>query len=304
MPYCSGMRKLAELDIKKIESLIVTSRENPIDPNTFIPWGTPLSADFEFMPQTLFSLHGHKLFNSLTNEQKRELAKAEVGQAMYSYGWSEGLACLFFYRYLVSLNDNASAEYRYLLVEIFEETCHQQMFSRSIETLGIKTIPPRPLHRFAGWFSTRFLPSDIVFMSVLAIEIVTDMYGAELMRQPKIYPVLSKIALLHNIEESRHMEFAEILLEHYTKGAGPVRRTIYSIVVCLNIYFMRTLYVRKEILTRIGLDPKIYYKPAYKGLKQKFSVHCLGKAIDFVSKWGGFNWFTKIIWRKLLDAKI
>lgn len=296
-------RKLTSSEIAEVENLIKISKNNPIDPDKFIPWEVPPSDNFEFMPSTLFSLHGHKLFDTLTPKQKTELAKSEVGQAMYSYGWSEGLACLFFYRYLVTLKDNVSPEYRYLLIEIFEETCHQQMFSKAIETLNIKTVSARPLHRFASWFATRFLPADIVFMSVLAIELVTEMYGDEIIKQKNMYPVLAKISELHKIEEDRHMYFADLLLKRYTENASFFRRSIYSIVVCLNIYFMRTLYVRKEILNRIGLDPKIYYKPAYRGLKEKFSKNCLKEATDFVSEWNGFNWFTKIFWRKLLGAK-
>ncbi len=189
-------RKLTPPEIEEVERLIKTSKDNPIDPDTFIPWDIKPEDTFEFMPKTLFSLYGDKLYDTLTKEQKTELAKAEVGQAMYSYGWSEGLACLFFYRYLVTLKDNVSAEYRYLLVEIFEETCHQQMFSRAIETLKIKTVMARPLHRFVSWFATRFLPADIVFMSVLAIELVTEMYGAEIIKQQNMYPVLAKVSVI------------------------------------------------------------------------------------------------------------
>lgn len=295
-------KKLTESEIQEIEHLIKISKDNPIDPETFIPWGIQPKDTFDFMPETLFSLYGDKLYDTLTNSQKTELAKSEVGQAMYSYGWSEGLACLFFYRYLVTLKDNVSAEYRYLLIEIFEETCHQQMFSKAIETLQVQTVTARPLHRFVSWFSTRFLPADIVFMSVLAIELVTEMYGSEIIKQKNMYPVLAKISELHKIEEDRHMFFADLLLRRYTQKASFFKRSLYSIVVCLNIYFMRTLYVRKEILERIGLDPKIYYKPAYQGLREKFSKNCLGKAMDFVNEWNGFNWFTKVIWKKLLGA--
>ncbi len=297
-------RGLAPDEIEKIEGLITTSKDNPIDPDTFIPWTIPAADTFEYMPSQVLSLHGDPLFDTLTAQQKTKLAKAEVGQVMYSYAWSEGLACLFFYRYLVTLNQSVSAEYRYLLIEIFEETCHQQMFSRGIQALGVTTAPPRTLHRFVGDLAARFLPSDVLFMSVLAIEMVTDMYGRQIMAYPNMYPVLAKISELHKIEEDRHMYFGELLLKKHTENAGPFRRTLYSIIVCLNLYFMRTLYVRKSILHNIGLDPKIYYKPAYDGLKQKFSEHCLTRAVDFVAEWKGFNWFTRIFWRTLLAAKV
>ncbi len=289
---------------QEIERLIRISKEKPLLPESFIPWATELEDHFELMPKTLLSLYGHELFNKITDEQKRGLARSEIGQVMYSYAWSEGLACLFFFRHLVSLKDNVSAEYRYLLIEAYEECRHQQMFSMAIQKLEVKPLPPRSLHRLAAWFSTRFLPSDIMFMSVLAIELVTDVYGTELRQQPNIYPVLAKISQLHNIEEGRHIHFTELLLKRYTEKAGLFKRSIYSIVVCLNIYFMRTMYVRKEIFSNIGLDPNIYYKPAYAGLKQKFSEHCLKRAIEFVGQWNGFNWFTRIIWKKLLNAKV
>jgi hypothetical protein len=289
---------------QEIERLIQISKDKPLLPESFIPWVTELEDHFELMPKTLLSLYGHELFDKITSEQKRELARAEIAQVMYSYAWSEELACLFFFRYVSSLKNITSAECRYVLKEAEEECRHMQMFSMAVKKLNVDPLPPRWLHRFAAWFATRFLPSDIMFMSVLGIELVTDVYGTELRQQPNIYPVLAKISQLHNIEEGRHIHFTELLLKRYTEKAGLFRRSFYSIVICLNIYFMRTMYVRKEIFRKIGLDPNIYYKPAYTGLKQKFSEHCLKRATEFVKSWNGFNWLTRAIWKKLLNAKV
>jgi len=286
----------------EIERLIQISKDKPLLPESFVPWETELEDHFELMPKTLLSIYGHELFDKMTSEQKKELARAEIAQVMYSYAWSEELACLFFFKYVSSLKNITSAECRYVLKEAEEECRHMQMFSMAVKKLNVQPLPPRWLHRSAAWFATRFLPADIMFMSVLGIELVTDVYGTELRQQPNIYPVLAKISQLHNIEEGRHIYFAELLLKRYTDKAGLFRRSIYSIVICLNIYFMRTMYVRKEIFIKIGLDPDIYYKPAYAGLKQKFSEHCLRRSIEFVQKWNGFNWFTKIIWKQILKA--
>jgi len=288
---------------EKIERLIQISKDNPLLPESFIPWSIKLEDHFELMPTKLLSLYGHPLFDEMTPEQKKGLARAEIAQVMYSYAWSEELACIFFFRYASSLNNITSAECRYVLKEAEEESRHMQMFAMAIKKLEVEPLSPRKLHRFLGWLSAHFLPKDIMFMSVLAIELVTDVYGVELKRQKDIYPVLAKIAELHNIEEGRHIHFAELLLKRYTEKAGLLRRSVYSIVVCLNIYFMRTMYVRKEIFENLGLDPKIYYKPAYDGLREKFSEHCLKRAVKFVSEWNGFNWFTKIIWKYTLNTK-
>lgn len=287
---------------EKVKRIIRISENKPHLPESFIPWNIE-PGTYAMMPETLLSLQRDPLFDSLTKEQQSALAKAEIAQVMYSYAWSEGLACLFFFRYLVSLKDNTSPEYRYLLIEVIEECRHQKMFSMVIEKLNAQPLPPRLLHRLVASFSVKFLPADMMFMSVLAIELVTDVYGTLLRKEENIYPVLAKISELHNIEEGRHIYFAELLLESYIEKAGIFKRTLYSIIVCLNIYFMRTMYVRKEIFRRIGVDVQKYYPAAYKGLKQNFADHCLKRAQDFVSSFGGFNWFSKLFWKYILGAK-
>lgn len=289
---------------EKVERLIKISKQNPLLPESFVPWDTVLESHHELMPKVLLSLYGHTLFETLTYGQQRELARAEIAQVMYSYAWSEGLACLFFFKHLVSIKDNTSPEYRYLLIEAEEEIRHQRMFSAAVEKLQAKPLPPRKIHRFAASFATRFLPADIMFMSVLAIELVTDVYGTALRKGKDVYPVLAKVSQLHNTEEGRHIHFTEMLLERYTKKAGLIRRSIYSIVICFNIYFMRTMYVRKEIFKNIGVDPGKYYPAAYKGLREKFRQECLGRALEFTNSFRGLNWFTKLFWRIFLNANV
>lgn len=289
---------------EKIERLIKISKQNPLLPESYVPWETPLELTHELIPKSLLSLFGNDLFEELTSNQRRELARAEIAQVMYSYAWSESLACLFFCRHLVTQKDNTTPEYQYLLIELEEEVRHQRMFSMAVKNLGVKPLPPRLIHRLAASVSTKFLPADIMFMSILAIELVTDVYGNVLRQEKDIYPILAKISQLHNIEEGRHIHFTELLLQRYIEKAGLIKRSIYSIVICLNIYFMRTMYVRKEIFRNIGLDPNRYYSAAYKGLKKKFSEHCLVRAQEFVNSFKGFNWFTKIFWRLFLNAKV
>lgn len=289
---------------QKVQRLIAISKKSPLLPDEFVPWETVLEPEHELMPSMLLSLQGDPLFDPLSDDQKRDLARAEIGQVMYSYAWSEGLACLFFFRYLVTLKESSSAEYQYLLIEASEECRHQQMFSRVVQKLEVSPLPAKRLHRFVAWFSVRFLPADILFMSVLAIELVTDVYGTALRTQSNIFPVLAKISQLHNIEEGRHIRFTELLLERYIAKAGVIKKTIYSFVVCLNIYFMRTMYVRKEIFERIGLDPKRYYGPAYRGLRKKFSLHCLSRAEEFTRSFGGFNVVTRFVWRLFLGLNV
>src|SRR5258707_688821 len=85
-----------------VERLIAISITKPHLPETFVPWSTPLDENHKLMPESLLSLHGHELFDTLTKDQQRELARAEVVQVMHGYAWSEAMACLFFNRHLLT----------------------------------------------------------------------------------------------------------------------------------------------------------------------------------------------------------
>ena len=73
----------------------------------------------------------------------------------------------------------------------------------------------------------------------------------------------------------------------------------------MNIYFVRTMYIRKEVYERIGLqNPDAVFKEAQKNYREKFAQNCLGQIIEFVQSWGGFNTATRWAWRLLLRAKV
>jgi len=286
------------------ERLIAISITKPHLSETFVPWEMPLDAHHKLMPESLLSLYGHELFDTLTKGQQRELARAEVVQVMQSYAWSEAMACLFFNRHLLTLQ-TASVEHRFLLRELIEEFRHQEMFARAITTLNGRPLPQSRLHQIWGRITVEYFPADILFMSILGIELASDAYGKALQKSSDIYPVLAKVAELHSIEEGRHIVYTQWWLKRYTENAGWLRRSFYSLLVCMNIRFMRTLYVRKEIFERMGVtDPERYAAAAEKGLREKFGANALDEAIKFVQSFNGFNAITKIVWRRILNAAV
>jgi hypothetical protein len=292
------------MEVKEIERLIRISKERPLLPETFVPWHEKPKEDELFLPEWLNSLEGLEIYNTLSPQQKLELGRHEAVQVMYSYGWSEALFCLFMNRYILTLQPD-HVEHRFLLRELIEEFRHQEMFAQGIIQLNGQPLKPTRMHNIVGQFTTKYMPHDIVFMSCLSVELIADMYGYQTRRDPKIYNVIRKISELHNIEEGRHIHFTKGLLKNYTQKAGYVKRTIYSYIILLNVYFMRTLYVKKEIFERIGMEnPGAVYKLAFKNYKNKFAATCLETIIEFVNEWNGFNGATRWAWRLLLNAKI
>jgi len=292
------------MDVKEVERLIKISREHPLMPETYIPWQDEPKPGDIFLPEVLASLQGLDIYDTLTPTQKLELGRHELVQVIYSYGWGECMFCLFMTRHMLTLQPD-NVEHKFLIRELIEEFRHQEMFTQAIAKLGGSPLPQTRMHKFIGMFSNKYLPADYLFMGSVSVELVTDIYGNYARKNPQVYNVLRKMFDLHNIEEGRHILFTKALLKSYSAKAGYIKRTLYSYVILVNIYFIRTMYVKKEIFERIGLqDPDKVYKLAYQNYKTKFADNCLKDIIKFVDEWKGFNGATRWAWRWLLGAKV
>jgi hypothetical protein len=94
-------------------------------------------------------------------------------------------------------------------------------------------------------------------------------------------------------------------MKYYTGKAGFFKRTAFSVVVLLNIWYMRSLYVTQQNFEAIGVnDPALYAREAKENLKGKFGRHYLDDITEFVKEFNGFNFITKPLWRRILSAKI
>lgn len=292
------------MDAITIERLIRISKENPLLPETFVPWNNKREEHEKYLPDSLMSVHGLPLYDQLTKEQILEIERHEVVQVMYSYGWSEAMFCLFLNKYILDKSPH-DPEFRFILRELIEEFRHQDMFAQAVQLLDGKPILPTRQHFFWGKFTAKYLPASWAFMSALSVELIADVYGKEMRRDEKLYSVLRKISELHHIEEGRHIHFAKHILERYTKNAGFLKRSLYSMILALNVHYMRTLYVKVEIFERAGVpNPKAVYKEAYRNYKNKFAKACLDDAIEFAQSFNGMNWLTRPFWRRLLKANV
>jgi len=292
------------MNTREIERLIKISRERPLMPDSYIPWQEEVQPGDIYLPETLTSLQGLPVYDTLTPTQKLDLGRHELVQVIASYAWGELLFCLFMTRHMLNLPLD-DVEHQFLIREMIEELRHQEMFARAIKQIGGEPIKQTRLHRFFGHFSNKYLPADYLFMGSVSVELVTDVYGNYARKNQQVYPVLRKMFDLHNIEEARHILFTKALLKDYTAKAGVIKKTLYSYVILLNILFVRTMYVKREIYERVGLEnPDAVYKIASKNFRQKFADRCLDDIIEFVDSWGGFNRATRWAWRSVIGAKV
>jgi hypothetical protein len=118
-----------------IKQLIKTSRSQEVLFHSFFDWDNyDLSDDQRFMEESLISLHGLSIYDTLTEQQKKQLSKLEVSQIIYCYAQSETIMCHFMARHLLDVSFG-SDEFTFLLREQIEEYRHQDMFIRALELL-------------------------------------------------------------------------------------------------------------------------------------------------------------------------
>ncbi|MEO6692780.1 MAG: diiron oxygenase [Saprospiraceae bacterium] len=286
------------------ERLIKISTNKPLNPETFIPWDHKPTKKTIYLPPELISLQGNPLWHTLSIEQQLELGRLEVVQVMYSYAWSETLACHFFNRHLLTLNPN-SVEYRFLIREIIEEYQHQEMFGKAIRAIHGEPILPGRMHKLFGNITVKYLPASLVFMSVLAIELMADQYAKKIRSNEDVFSILRKTSELHHIEEGRHILYTEEFLKKFTYHSGFFKQSIYSIIILLNLYFMRTLYVKEKFYKEIKIENyHLYYKEAINNYKNKFALIAMDAIKEFVQSIHGFNWITKPIWNLILKTNL
>ena len=275
-------------ETRQIERLIRISQEKPLLPENFIPWALTATEEHTFLPEKLVSLVGLPIYATLSPAQQRELARREVAQALYAYCWSEGLFCVFMTRYMVHRPPD-DLDRRFLLREVIEECRHQEMFAAAIEKLNCTPVPVNRFHRIVSNLTVKFFPVELVFLSCMAIEMMADRYGEHLRQDHRAFPILQKIAQLHNIEEARHILFTKALLRQFTETAG----------------FFQTIYVRPEIYQSIGLlNPRRLRRQAFRHYQIRFAAECLDSVREFMEGFQGFNWLTRPLWRWVMKMDV
>jgi len=66
------------------------------------------------------------------------------------------------------------------------------MFAQAVVQLKGQPVKPSFMHNMVGQFTTKCMPHDAVFMSCLAVELIADVYGYHVRREPKMYNVIKK----------------------------------------------------------------------------------------------------------------
>ncbi|HEX4433460.1 MAG TPA: diiron oxygenase [Acidimicrobiales bacterium] len=213
---------------QRIERLNTASLKRIVEPDTEVP-GTV--GDGQVLPDELLSLANvPELFNTLTDEQKRTLAREEFASIVDTGVRFESVLMAGFSLDILSRPDLTDPRVTYLLHEMGEETRHSRLFVRLLAQVKPQAKNPldNPVGRIALQAVMPFLTAmpSLFCLLVLSGEEVPDLLQKLASEHPDTDPMIKAVSKYHRQEEARHLAFGRMLFPEQWAAAGPIERTL------------------------------------------------------------------------------
>jgi len=211
---------------QRIERLSTASLKRIVEPDTDVPGAI---GHGQVLPDELLSLANvPELFDRLTDEQKRTLAREEFASIVDTGVRFESVLMAGFSLDILSRPDLTDPRVTYLLHEMGEETRHSRLFIRLLEQVQPKAKNPldSPIGRIAQQVLMPFLTAmpSLFCLLVLSGEEVPDLLQKQASEHPDTDPMIKAVSKYHRQEEARHLAFGRMLFPEQWAAAGPIER--------------------------------------------------------------------------------
>ena len=213
---------------QRIERLSTASLKRIVEPDTDVPGAI---GHGQVLPDELLSLANvPELFDRLTDEQKRTLAREEFASIVDTGVRFESVLMAGFSLDILSRPDLTDPRVTYLLHEMGEETRHSRLFIRLLEQVQPKAKNPldSPIGRIAQQVLMPFLTAmpSLFCLLVLSGEEVPDLLQKQASEHPDTDPMIKAVSKYHRQEEARHLAFGRMLFPEQWAVAGPIERIL------------------------------------------------------------------------------
>ena len=221
----TAIRTPRSLD-QRIERLSTASLKRIVEPDTDVPGAV---GDGQVLPDELITLANvPELFDRLTEEQKRTLAREEFASIVDTGVRFESVLMAGFSLDILSRPDLTDPRVTYLLHEMGEETRHSRLFIRLLEQVRPRAKNPLdgPIARIAQHVLMPFLTAmpSLFCLLVLSGEEVPDLLQKLASEHPDTDPMIKAVSKYHRQEEARHLAFGRMLFPEQWAAAGPIER--------------------------------------------------------------------------------
>src|ERR1700722_11832366 len=211
---------------QRIERLSTASLKRIVEPDTDVPGAI---GHGQVLPDELLSLANvPELFDRLTDEQKRTLAREEFASVVDTGVRFESILMAGFSLEILSRPDLTDPRVTYLLHEMGEETRHSRLFVRLLAQVTPQARNPldNPIGRIALHAVMPCLTAmpSLFCLLVLSGEEVPDLIQKLASEHPDTDPMIKAVSKYHRQEEARHLAFARMLFPEQWAAAGPIER--------------------------------------------------------------------------------
>lgn len=277
--------------------LLKSAAKNSYDPLVDIDWEAELSEGKSFMPYERVSLYGTKLWDEMSEDQRRELSKQELASIAGTGLWFEMILIQMLTRWAYH-QDPQAPHTQFALTEIGDETRHIIMFAKAITRLGAPTYrPSAPIHHLARVYKA-LAKGVTVFAPVLVAEEMTDRLQRSIMNDEDVDPLVRMVNRIHVVEESRHVRFARDEVARQMPNLGPVGTLVTSTISALVSAFVAGSLINPEVYAQVGLDKRRAIREArnnpYNHQTKRWMAE---KIMGFLDEQGLLTWSARPIYK-------
>ena len=280
--------------------LLKSSARQSYDPAVDIDWDAPLADGLWFMQPERLSLYGTPLWETLDEEQRRELSRHEVASIASVGLWFELILMQMMVRELYD-QDPRTERTQYALTEIGDECRHSVMFGRAIERLGVPSYGPGPqVHRLGRGFKT-LAGGASGYASILVAEEILDRWQRELMKDERVQPLIRMVSRIHVLEEARHMSFAREQIENLVPTLSWRSLAWHRSITANTALFVARSLVNPQVYAAVGLDPREARRQALANPCYQETMAWMGeRVVGFLDEQGLIGRAQHATWRRSL----
>ncbi|MBA4025944.1 MAG: diiron oxygenase [Gordonia sp.] len=233
--------------------LLGGSVKRSYSPVVDLDWDAPLEEGKYFLPPRVCSLYGTDLWNGLTEEQRIEVSRQEMANILSIGIWFENLLNRALLQRLMN-EDPASASSHYALTEMGDECRHMVMFGRAIERSGARPYGMSLPERIIMLLLPFGLRGTLLWVAALVGEEIFDALQREMLDDPELQPLVSRLMRIHVTEEARHIGFARDGVVRRRPTRGRWESMIAANVHGLSALRFKYLFTNPAMYARAGLD--------------------------------------------------
>jgi hypothetical protein len=280
--------------------LLKSSAERSYDPEVDIDWCAQISEDKLYFPTHRLPLYGTPLWESLSSEQRIELARQETVTLLSVIIHAE----LSLMRSLLRAVQEGVPEADsglYALTEVADECRHSTMFAKAITWLGGSVVPQSRLVTKLVNVVSAVIPQGAFFWaSALFFEEPVDRLQREAINDEHIQPLLRMVYRIHVLEESRHVTYAREAARRTMEEAGPLSRRLNRLGVALLAWSLGRALLRPATYRRAGLDSRAAYRAALTNPRYHESLRWMSERLVAFCSDAGFlqGRLTFALWRR------